>query len=114
MAIGSKKSYSSKQKRQAEHIAEGYKKRGTSSKTAKARALGDGEQIHRWRQEKRKRPRQEDEQIADAQGRAKRRPERQETLRSVVDLSLGRLSAAPLYLCPRETKICTGARRTNV
>ena len=38
MARGSKKSYSSKQKRQAEHIAEGYKKRGTSSKTAKARA----------------------------------------------------------------------------
>jgi hypothetical protein len=38
MPRGSKKSYSSKQKRQAEHIAEGYKKRGTSSKTAKARA----------------------------------------------------------------------------
>lgn len=38
MARGSKSSYTSKQKRQAEHIAEGYKKRGTSSKTAKARA----------------------------------------------------------------------------
>jgi plasmid stabilization system protein ParE len=38
MARGSKKKYSSKQKRQAEHIAEGYKERGTSSKTAKARA----------------------------------------------------------------------------
>lgn len=38
MARGSKKSYTSKQKRMAEHIAEGYKKRGKSSKTAKARA----------------------------------------------------------------------------
>jgi plasmid stabilization system protein ParE len=38
MARGSKKSYSSKQKRQAERIAKGYKKRGTSSRTAKARA----------------------------------------------------------------------------
>ena len=38
MARGSKKKYTSKQKRQAEHIAQGYKKRGTSSKTAKARA----------------------------------------------------------------------------
>jgi plasmid stabilization system protein ParE len=38
MARGSNKKYTSKQKRQAEHIAEGYKKRGTSSKTAKARA----------------------------------------------------------------------------
>lgn len=38
MARGSKSSYASKQKRQAEHIAEGYKKRGTGSKTAKARA----------------------------------------------------------------------------
>lgn len=38
MAQGSKKSYTSKQKRQAEHIAQGYKKRGVSAKTAKARA----------------------------------------------------------------------------
>jgi hypothetical protein len=38
MARASKSSYTSKQKRQAEHIAEGYKKGGTSSKTAKARA----------------------------------------------------------------------------
>ncbi|HYD85318.1 MAG TPA: hypothetical protein VEA63_14730 [Opitutus sp.] len=35
---GSKKSYSSKQKRQASHIAAGYKKRGTSTATAKKRA----------------------------------------------------------------------------
>jgi hypothetical protein len=38
MARGSKRKYTSKQKRQAEHSAEGYKKHGTSSKTAKARA----------------------------------------------------------------------------
>ena len=38
MPRGDKGAYSTKQKRQAEHIAEGYKKRGTSSKTAKARA----------------------------------------------------------------------------
>jgi plasmid stabilization system protein ParE len=38
MAKGSKKSYTNKQKRQAEHIAEGYEKKGVSKKTAKARA----------------------------------------------------------------------------
>jgi hypothetical protein len=34
MPRGDKSSYSSKQKRQAEHIEEGAKKRGTSAKTA--------------------------------------------------------------------------------
>ena len=38
MPRGDKSSYSSKQKRQAEHIEEGYKKRGVSSKTAAKRA----------------------------------------------------------------------------
>jgi hypothetical protein len=38
MAQGSKKKYSSKQKRQAEHIAEGCEDRGTSKKEAKRRA----------------------------------------------------------------------------
>ncbi len=38
MTKGSKSKYSSKQKRRAEHIAEGYEKRGVSGKTAKARA----------------------------------------------------------------------------
>lgn len=38
MARGSKKSYTSKQKRKAEHIEKGYKKRGVSKKTAEARA----------------------------------------------------------------------------
>jgi len=38
MPRGSKAKYTGKQKRQAEHIAEGYKERGVSAKTAKARA----------------------------------------------------------------------------
>jgi hypothetical protein len=38
MPRGDKKKYTDKQKRQAEHIEEGYKKRGVSSKTAEARA----------------------------------------------------------------------------
>src|SRR6476660_8380518 len=38
MARGSKKNYTSKQKRQAEHIEEGYEKRGTSKKEAQRRA----------------------------------------------------------------------------
>jgi hypothetical protein len=38
MPRGDKSSYTSKQKRQAEHIEEGYEKRGVSKKTAKARA----------------------------------------------------------------------------
>lgn len=38
MPRGDKSSYSNKQKRKAEHIEEGYKKRGVSSKTAAARA----------------------------------------------------------------------------
>jgi len=38
MPRGDKSSYTGKQKRQAEHIEEGYKKRGVSSKTAAKRA----------------------------------------------------------------------------
>ena len=38
MPRGDKSSYSSKQKRQAEHIEVGYEKRGTRSKEAKRRA----------------------------------------------------------------------------
>src|SRR5438309_3110406 len=38
MARGSKASYSSKQKRKAHHIEEGYEKRGTSKKEAQRRA----------------------------------------------------------------------------
>ena len=38
MPRGDKSSYSSKQKRQATHIEEGYEKRGTSAEEAKRRA----------------------------------------------------------------------------
>ena len=38
MPKGDKSSYTSKQKRQAKHIEEGYEKRGVSKKTAKKRA----------------------------------------------------------------------------
>jgi plasmid stabilization system protein ParE len=38
MARGSKSKYTSKQKRQAEHIEKGYEKRGTSKKEAERRA----------------------------------------------------------------------------
>jgi len=38
MPRGDKGAYTDKQKRQAEHIEEGYEDRGVSSKTAKARA----------------------------------------------------------------------------
>lgn len=38
MPRGEKTKYSDKQKRQAEHIAEGYEKRGVSGKEAKRRA----------------------------------------------------------------------------
>jgi hypothetical protein len=38
MPKGDKSSYTSKQKRKAAHIEEGYEKRGVSKKTAKARA----------------------------------------------------------------------------
>ncbi len=38
MPRGSKSSYTSKQRRQAKHIAEGYEKRGVSKKLAESRA----------------------------------------------------------------------------
>lgn len=38
MARGSKEKYTDKQKRQAEHIEEGYEKRGLSKETAESRA----------------------------------------------------------------------------
>ncbi len=38
MARGSKAAYTGKQRRKAEHIAEGYEKRGVSAKEAKRRA----------------------------------------------------------------------------
>ena len=43
MPRGSKKKYTSKQKRQAEHIEEGYKDEGVSSEEAERRAWGHRE-----------------------------------------------------------------------
>jgi hypothetical protein len=50
---GDKSSYTGKQKRQAKHIETGYKKKGLSTKTSKARAWGHCKQTHRRRQAKR-------------------------------------------------------------
>ncbi|MBS0632607.1 MAG: hypothetical protein JSS11_11885 [Verrucomicrobia bacterium] len=38
MPVGSKSSYTAKQKRQASHIEQSYEKKGVSEKTAKMRA----------------------------------------------------------------------------
>ena len=46
MPQGDKSSYTDKQKRKAEHIAEGYVQRGVSKKTAKARAWATVNAIH--------------------------------------------------------------------
>ena len=45
MAQGSKKKYTGKQKRKAEHIEEGYEKRGVKKKRSGAPRLGDREQV---------------------------------------------------------------------
>src|SRR3954447_19711109 len=47
MARGSKKKYTSKQKRQAEHIEEGYEKRGASKKEAERRAWATVNKVHK-------------------------------------------------------------------
>ena len=46
MPRGDKSKYTDKQKRKAEHIADGYKKKGVSAKTAKARAWATVNAIH--------------------------------------------------------------------
>ena len=46
MPRGDKRKYTDKQKRQAEHIAEGYEERGVSKKTAKARAWATVNAVH--------------------------------------------------------------------
>jgi plasmid stabilization system protein ParE len=47
MPRGDKGKYTDKQKRRAEHIAEGYAKRGVSKKTAKARAWATVNKINK-------------------------------------------------------------------
>ena len=46
MARGSKEKYTEKQKRQAEHIEEGYEDRGVPKKVAEARAWATVNKIH--------------------------------------------------------------------
>ena len=46
MPRGDKGKYTSKQKRQAEHIEEGYEKRGTSKKEAERRAWATVNKVH--------------------------------------------------------------------
>jgi hypothetical protein len=46
MPRGDKSKYSGKQKRQAEHIEEGYEKRGTPAKEAKRRAWATVNKVH--------------------------------------------------------------------
>ena len=57
MPQGDKSAYTDKQKRKAEHIEEGYEKRGVSGKGSRAPRLGDGQQGRRRRQEIGVRPR---------------------------------------------------------
>ena len=61
MPRGDKSKYTDKQERKAEHIAEGYEKKGVSTKEAEGRRLGDGQQ-GRWRrqEDRRVRARQDD------------------------------------------------------
>ena len=69
MPRGDKSSYTDKQKRQAEHIEEGYEKRGILGPRGRTPRLGHGEQGNPWRQEERLRPRQARRPRAVAQGR---------------------------------------------
>ena len=79
MARGSKSKYTSKQKRKAEHIEEGYEKRGVGLKRSSPARLSHGQQIERRRQKERKRPGQKRQQSKLTQRWKKRRPE-EETL----------------------------------
>ena len=92
MAQGSKKKYTSKQKRKAEHIEEGYEKRGVSKKDRRGARLGDGEQIGQGRKEERLGPREEEQQSELAKGRKKRR---QEIRRPEEELSKMQVAALP-------------------
>ena len=69
MPRGSKQKYTDKEKRQAEHIEEGYEERGVPEREAERRAWADGEHGPRRRREaRRRRIRQARESRADAQG----------------------------------------------
>ena len=69
MPRGDKSTYTDKQKRKAEHIEEGYEKRGVSAQGSRAPRLGHRQQGDRRRQEERLRPRQDGKPRLVAQGR---------------------------------------------
>ena len=73
MPVRDKSSYSNKQKRQAEHIEEGYEKLRLGQKGVGA-VLGHGEQEHARRQAKRLGPRTLRGSFVLSQGRTPRRP----------------------------------------
>jgi len=76
MAQGSKKKYTSKQKRKAHDIEKGYKKRGVSSKEAERRAWATVNKSDKGgRKKRRRRSREKAEQIEFSHGWQKRRPE---------------------------------------
>ncbi len=68
MPRGEKFAYTDKQKRQAEHIEEGYETRGFGTR-GRAACLGHGEQGNRRRQKERQRAWQGEKPRAVAQGR---------------------------------------------
>jgi hypothetical protein len=72
MAQGSKKKYTSKQKRKAHDIEKGYKKRGVSSKEAERRAWATVNKSDKgWQEEGRGRSREKAKQIKFPQRRKK-------------------------------------------
>ena len=74
MPRGDKSSYTGKQKRQAEHIEEGYEKRGVALGRGRAARLGHREQGNGRRQEERLGPRQGHGHQPVEKGRQGRRP----------------------------------------
>ncbi len=75
MPRGDKSKYTDKQKRQAEHIAEGYEDRGVPEQRGQAAGVGHGEQGDRGRQQVRQRPGQARYQGLQQEGRRDRRQE---------------------------------------
>jgi hypothetical protein len=112
MPRGDKSAYTSKQKRQAEHIEEGYERRGRLAERGRAPGLGDGEQGDRRREEERLGTGQEDLEELGAEGRRhaeavpdRHRPTSQPVARAVRAVSscaprMGMLSGMPRSRVP--------------
>ncbi len=73
MAQGSKEKYTDKQKRKAEHIEEGYEKRGVSKKEAESRAWATVNKEDKGGKKERLRTREEEQQDQLAQRREEKR-----------------------------------------